>query len=107
MMKDRKKELESHAQVLRGLINYHKRMVMISTCTENENKECPKATFMNDVYLGALEESLKLIEREISGQIPIPTGNITIYDVSSLSTKQKDAIVAITEYFLKASKEGE
>ena len=60
---------------------------------------------MNDVYLGALEESLKLIEREISGQIPIPTGNITVYDISSLSTKQKDVIAMMTEYFLKLSKE--
>ena len=106
-MKDRKKELESYAQVVRGLINYHKRLLMISTCVGNENKECPKETFRNDVYLGALEESLNLIEREISGQIPMPTGNITIYDVSTLTTKQKNAIAMMTEYFLKASKEGE
>ena len=73
---------ESHAQVLRGLINYHKRMMLMSACytgdtntceatmcqrAEANNGECPKTTVYNDVYLGALEESLRLIEERIAG----------------------------------------
>ena len=58
--------LESHAQVLRGLINYHKRMMMMGESGCGASEKCPKATILNDVYLEALEESLRLIEREIA-----------------------------------------
>ena len=78
------KKLEQHASVIRGLINYHKRMALAfgSGCKVNtetksvkrcfdcemrlENGQCPSAAFANDVYLGALEEALRLIEKEIN-----------------------------------------
>ena len=78
------KRLEQHASVIRGLINYHKRMALafgsgckvdaktksVKTCADCEmrleNGQCPSAAFANDVYLGALEEALRLIEKEIS-----------------------------------------
>lgn len=73
---------ERHSQVLRGLINYHKRMMLMSACytgdtktceatmckrAEANNGECPKTAAYNDLYLGALEESLRLIEERIAG----------------------------------------
>lgn len=75
----RTEQLEGYAQVLRGLINYHKRMMLTGPCyvkgedgnheicrtAESNNGECPKANVLNDAYLGALEESLRLIEKEI------------------------------------------
>lgn len=78
-----KKKLIQHASVIRGLINYHKRMLLTfgncskvnvetksaKSCTEcemrSENGQCPSAMFANDIYLGALEEALRLIEAEI------------------------------------------
>ena len=76
----RKEQLEGYAQILRGLINYHKRMMLAGPCyvrnetgkhepcktAESNNGECPKTTILNDSYLGALEESLSLIEKEIA-----------------------------------------
>lgn len=60
---------ESHAQVLRGLIDYHKRVTMFAGlgCEGNNTDKsvCPRITVLNDVYLGALEESLRLIEERI------------------------------------------
>ena len=81
MKENRAERLESYVPILRGLISYHKRMMVLaaSPCHYSEsgewknseraadnNGECPKATVLNDVYLGALEESLMLIEREIA-----------------------------------------
>jgi hypothetical protein len=78
---ERLEQLESYAMILRGLISYHKRMMCMaaSPCQYSEagewktcerakanNGECPKATVMNDWYLGALEESLRLINDEIA-----------------------------------------
>lgn len=55
----RKEQLESYVPILRGLINYHKRMTF--GCDEG----CPKAG-LSDIYLEAMEESLRLVEKEIS-----------------------------------------
>ena len=76
---ERQERLDLYAHVLRGLINYHKRMMMGGGCyscdhgnatlckTAKANKgECPTVTVKNDCYLGALEESLRLIEQEIA-----------------------------------------
>ncbi|MBQ8236399.1 MAG: hypothetical protein IJZ37_06940, partial [Clostridia bacterium] len=66
----------------RGLISYHKRMMLVGSqpCYQHNNetgewgfcknaeenhKECPKASALNDWYLGALEESLRLMSEEI------------------------------------------
>ena len=74
-------ELEHHASVIRGLISYHNRMMLVGTCSfvdhqtgkcgpcktaEQNNNECPRTTLMNDVYLKALEASLKLIYDKIA-----------------------------------------
>lgn len=74
-------QLESYAMILRGLISYHKRMMLMGSCYirdpgtgeyenckrgEANNGECPRTTVLNDVYLGALEESLRLINEEIA-----------------------------------------
>lgn len=67
-----KETYERYAHTLRCLINYHKRMMMFSgfgcDCSHAEaNKgECPRITVLNDVYLGALEESLRLIEERVA-----------------------------------------
>lgn len=75
--------LEGYVPILRGLINYHKRMMVLGGCpcygqnpetkewehcqtAIGNNRECPKATMLNDVYLGTLQESLRLIEKEIA-----------------------------------------
>ena len=78
---ERLDRLEGYVPILRGLINYHKRMMLMGPCyvPDPVTKEfevcpralqnkgaCPKTTAMNDVYLGALEESLRLIEKEIT-----------------------------------------
>lgn len=59
-------KLESHVVVIRGLMNYHKRMVAPlkdSPCAGEEI--CPVIKFENDLYLEALEESLRLLEGEL------------------------------------------
>ena len=64
MKEERLEELETTAQVLKGLINYHKRMTMpldVSKCKD----ECPVLKAENDIYLMALETALFLTEREI------------------------------------------
>ncbi len=67
-----KETYESYAHTLRCLINYHKRMMMFSglggECERAaaNNGECPRITVLNDVYLGALEESLRLVEERIA-----------------------------------------
>ena len=81
MERNAKEKYELYAHTLRGLINYHKRMMMMSACynpdtnngeavmcpkAEANNGECPKTSVYNDVYLGALEEALRLIEERIS-----------------------------------------
>lgn len=53
----RLQKLIAYRTVLRGLVNYHKRM----TSTANS----PEIEFFDDCYLGAIEESLNLIEKEI------------------------------------------
>lgn len=65
-----KEHLELYAFVLRCLRNYHKRMTMNQAVCECEDKKacggkCPNISGMDDMYLGALECSLKLIENEI------------------------------------------
>ena len=72
--KERIQQLEGYVPILRWLINYHKRMMLMGSypchkdnaepgecemCKEaaQNNGECPKATVLNDWYLGALEES--------------------------------------------------
>lgn len=71
--KSRIVELERHASTLRGLISYHQRMMLVMDHYECEEKDackrkgqCPAIRFGNDNYLGALEESLRLIQKEIS-----------------------------------------
>ena len=83
MENERLKQLEGYAMILRGLISYHKRMMVMGAqpcqkynadtnecvvCKDaaENNGECPKATAMNDCYLGALDESLRLINNEIA-----------------------------------------
>lgn len=68
------KKLESYIPILRGLISYHKRMMFgcESCCLYNPSKgvidvckeKCPKKD-TGDIYLEALEESLRLLEKEI------------------------------------------
>lgn len=72
--KERLERLEGYVPILRGLISYHKRMTLVCTknawddCTPEEVAQCvarcPEAG-LGDVYLGALEESLRLIYKEI------------------------------------------
>ena len=60
-----REELSSHIIVIRGLVNYHKRMV--ATLNElpcGDGEKCPVLDFENDLYLKALEVSLELLERE-------------------------------------------
>lgn len=67
--------LESYIPILRGLIGYHKRMFLVREgcviydpskgVVEGCKEKCPK-TSLQDLYLGALEESLRLMEREIA-----------------------------------------
>lgn len=67
LMEQEREELEKHISVIKGLINYHKRMVMPlgdTPCFEKDG--CPVIRFENDVYLKALEASLELIERELA-----------------------------------------
>ena len=60
-------ELKAHISVIRGLINYHKRMVAPLAPTCNKDGECPVLEFENDLYLGALKTALVLMEREFGG----------------------------------------
>ena len=60
---------EGRIAVIRGLISYHERMVLpLKNCGQiNCDKEdCAAVQFENDVYLDALKEALRLMEREIS-----------------------------------------
>ena len=80
--KERLERLEGYIPILRGLISYHKRMMLVGSqpcqqCNgntgewelcknaEENHKECPKASALNDWYLGVLEESLRLMSEEI------------------------------------------
>lgn len=60
-------ELKAHISVIRGLINYHKRMVAPLAPTCKNDGECPALAFENDLYLGALQTALTLMEREVGG----------------------------------------
>ena len=63
-----KLRLRSHIHVLRGLINYHERMTLpisLGSLSCTKNGSCPAVAFENDVYLAALKESLRLMEREL------------------------------------------
>ena len=72
--KRRISELENHAVVIRGLINYHTRALVLTdsfACGDgcegcNQKKECPKVNHPYDPYREALVESLRLIQREIA-----------------------------------------
>ena len=68
-----KEHLEMYAFVLRGLINYHKRMTMNQALCECEDKKvcgkCPNIYGMDDMYLGTLEHSLKLVENEMQQEL--------------------------------------
>lgn len=55
-------ELRGYVPILRGLISYHERMTMV--CIPDKNAESPKFG-LDDIYLGALREGLRLIEQEI------------------------------------------
>ena len=62
------KELHSlrcSISVIKGLINYHKRMTLPLTNMSCGEEFCPAVQFENDVYLTALEHSLRLLEREL------------------------------------------
>ena len=62
-----KRKLRTHIHVMRGLINYHERMLapFSGICSCDEEGTCPVVAFENDVYLAALKESLRLLEREL------------------------------------------
>ena len=65
-------KLEMYAQFIRGIISYHKRMLI--SCNNSivvnsegeiqEKKKSPEIKFQEDVYLGAMEKALELIEAE-------------------------------------------
>jgi hypothetical protein len=62
------RNLKTHIHVLRGLINYHERMMAAVSYTDLSCKKdgtCPAITFTSDVYLEALKASLALMEREL------------------------------------------
>ena len=68
-IKKRIAELESHAVVIRGLISYHTRALVITdsfACSDDQEKECPKVNQPYDPYREALVESLRLIQKEIA-----------------------------------------
>lgn len=62
----RGEKLMSHIYVLRGLISYHERMLVPLEMLnlDCQKKGCPALAFQKDVYLEALKEALKLMERE-------------------------------------------
>ena len=61
-----REELLSHIFVIRGLVNYHKRMVApLNDLPCGGGEKCPVLDFENDLYLKALEASLELLEREL------------------------------------------
>ena len=57
-------ELKAHISVIRGLINYHKRMVAPLAPTCNKDGECPVLEFENDLYLGALQKAFMYMDGE-------------------------------------------
>lgn len=57
--------LKRSIHVIKGLINYHKRMTLPLANMSCAETYCPAAQFENDVYLTALEDSLRLLEREL------------------------------------------
>lgn len=59
---DRIAELRGYVPILRGLISYHERMTLV--CVPGKAAESPELG-LEDVYLRALREGLRLIEREI------------------------------------------
>ena len=68
-IKRRIAELESHAIVIRGLISYHTRALVITdsfACSDDQEKGCPKVNQPYDPYREALVESLRLIQKEIA-----------------------------------------
>lgn len=69
-----KEKLEMSANVIRGLISYHKRMLLAcehgAVISEGgkftlKKKNNPETTFQKDVYLKAMETALQLIEEKI------------------------------------------
>lgn len=69
---ERGAQLLSHIHILRGLISYHERMLVPLEMLnlDCQKKGCPALAFQKDVYLKALKEALKLMEREAA-----PTGS--------------------------------
>lgn len=59
--------IENAIWVIQGLINYHKRMTLPIKKPLCADSSCPVIDFENDVYLSALEESLRLLRRELEG----------------------------------------
>ena len=58
-------EYEGHIQILNCLISYHERMtVPLNACKEYCGQTLCRAKLRTDIYLAALKESLRLIERE-------------------------------------------
>lgn len=55
-------QLRGYVPILRGLISYHERMTMV--CIPGKMQQSPEEG-LEDVYLGALKEGLRLIEEEI------------------------------------------
>lgn len=63
---------ESHLHILRGLLNYHERMMLFRDCparsveTECKNKECTNGKCPNivdmDIYAEALREAIRCVE---------------------------------------------
>lgn len=78
---ERIEELLKHIRTLRGLVDYHKRILLscghcamleagtVHTCDEcaihKVLEECPTVHQLNDSYLAALEESLRLLKIEL------------------------------------------
>ena len=61
-------EYECRISVIRGLINYHERMVspVYDSSEIYCGKDlCPVIMFENDMYLATLKECLRLMEREL------------------------------------------
>lgn len=68
-------KLEMYAQFIRGIISYHKRMLI--SCNNSivvnsegeiqEKKKSPEIKFQEDVYLQTLKNALELVEAKING----------------------------------------
>jgi hypothetical protein len=64
---EEKNKLKIAISVIEGLIDYHKRMTLPIRDLSCASEGCPAVEFENDVYLSALEESLRLLRREYEG----------------------------------------